>query len=100
MGILLEAYIGALRRHRLGLFMLFMYLPPPHCSLTVSARLEGIYLFLALIFETVTRRHFQIIWPVATRTYICGPTVLYIFIYFKSCFLRVWIPIKLILVAN
>ena len=37
---------------------------------------------------------------VPCRAYICSPTGLYIFAYFKSCCLRVWLPTNLNLGAD
>lgn len=94
-GTLLVTYRGALRK-QFGGHHLYA-LPLSHYSLTISARLECIHFSVAPSFATVISRS-----PAlgGQQGLPCGPTGLYIFAYFKSCFLRVWLLIRLNLGAD
>ena len=79
----------------------FCAIPLPQYRLLASPGMELVCLSGAQIFVTATQGiPLDLVTLVAKRNYACDPTELYIFAYFKSCCLRVWLPNRLNLGAN
>ena len=96
-----EAHRGALREWRLGGVTFALTLPLPHSRGLGSYVKELVHFPETPIFVTAAQGtpqdHLAL---AASGTYDCGPKGLYILAHFESCYLRVWLPIRLSLGTN